>query len=543
MTRELPDPWPDERLDAAFRARFDADPPSGLARTLLDDLRTASPRSRRLGWVAAPRGWAALPLAGVAALGLMAILASAMWVGTPRPPVPGSGGPGSSPGPSGAAGTPWPAEITIPGSAEPQPVLSVPESITVRDTQTAAREIVVGGWYAFNPVPCGVLPDANSPLEDCGVDFTWLMASPENLRIEGLGNEGSRRLTAILRPHGPAINPVLAIVDWAPPTDGQPTPVVFAGHFRDSRASDCPEGDRRARCEDRFVVDAVLWASGVSNDIAAAPPSVFGLPHLFGLPDFSGLPVISVDAAITVRDGGSATEVAVEGWYQAPLPTMVFSCPAQTQQPVPILQPHCAAAFSWLMAEPESLITASPGGTQLRPPTGAAVQSVFGGVVPPALPALTTSGTSIPTKVVLVGHFNDRRATLCPADQQAACLSRFVVDGVAWISSQTASTQVNDLRDPTGPLPTPEYNPRQNFIGLGTILSEVVVSGEQVGQIEPGLTRAPTDLSAEPSLWIVTALEPDGSVRTVVFTTSCAVYQYEGPDFVPVPHGCRAEFP
>jgi hypothetical protein len=553
--RRQPEPWSDERLEAAFRARFDAGPPNGLTQRVVDELGPSAP-GRRWLWPAPRRrgGWMTSPLTGLAVLGLALIAVSVVWVGSPRPPLVTSAGPTGPSGSIAASGTSWPAEVTVPGSSGLQPVLSVRDAIGVRDGESAPREIAVGGWFVLNPVPCPLLPNGTSQLEDCIADYTWLMASPEDLSSHASDGSGS-----IHPPVGPGINPILAWVDWLPPTDGRPIPVVFAGHFHDSRASGCPAGDRRTRCEERFVVDSIVWASGVPNDLAAAPPSVLGLPDLAGLPTGAiyGLPVLSVSEAISVRAGGTSAEVAVKGWYWALTPGAI-RCAAQPPRGVPFLEPSCGGR-AWLMQVAESLTSQVGDQMLLRDPTGPAIEPAFAGATPPTVSGVPSTG-SIPVPVVFVGHFNDRRSGFCTvgetlADAAAACRARFVVDGVAWESGHLGSSQVNDWRDRTGPLPTPMLNPRQNFGGLGTILSELVVTGEQIGQIEPGLTRPPYDLSSEPSLWVVTVLDPNpmptgykgvylggATIRTLVFTTSCAAYGDLGAGFSPMP-SCPAQFP
>jgi hypothetical protein len=528
------DQWPDERLDAAFRARFDADPPSGLTdRTLYQLREAAAPRERLPGLAPRRRAWSAVPLAGLAGIGLVIIAVSALWVGTPRPPVPGSNVPSASAGASSVSGTPWPAEARLPGSAQPQPVLSVSDAIAVRDGETSPREIAVGGWFVLNPVPCPLLPDGTSELEDCIVSYTWLMAAPE--RLEDIASDGSG---SIHPPVGPGINPVIAYVDWSPPSrHARPTPVVLAGHFHDARASGCPSGDRRTRCEGRFVVDSIVWESGVANDPSTAPSAV------------DGLTVIGVTDARAIGAGGYSREVAVRGWYWAPGP---LRCLAPATRPgVPFLEPGCEGAFTWLMEDPEGLASRSGDGTSIHPPTGPAIQPVFAGPTPPTL-SLTQPGASSPVPVVFVGHFNDRRSPLCTGpegqpDAPAACRARFVVDAIAWINGEQRAADTLDLRSGADPYPSPRLDPAANaprFLPGLTILGVLILSGDQIGYLEPALARRPTDLSAEPSLWIVTVLEPpfppgykgvyiDGPrARALVFTPDGRVYEDVEPEGV-----------
>jgi hypothetical protein len=130
--------------------------------------------------------------------------------------------------------------------------MSVAQALEIRDTTTDELEIAVGGWFVSYPFPCAQIPDA-SVFETCAVAFTWLMAAPEQLR--SLPPEGDG---AVHPPKGPGFNMALAFVDWDMPAGDPPTYVAFVGHFHDRRAAACGEGERRAHCEDVFVVDSVL---------------------------------------------------------------------------------------------------------------------------------------------------------------------------------------------------------------------------------------------------------------------------------------------
>jgi hypothetical protein len=539
--------WSDERLAAAFGMRFGDDPPNGLTdRIHLELARTHAPRAGERRWLPAELGrWRRSPLGSLVALGILVVAVSILWLGTPRTTAPGTPAPDPSTITRASAppGQPWPAAITVPGSDRPQPVLSVAEAIEIRDAGTS-REIAVGGWFTSNPVPCpGSDVDMRS-LEDCAIDYTWLMASPEDLRLEGLGNETSSGLYVIRDPIGPAINAVLRYVDWPEPPGGQVSPVVFVGHFHDTRAADCPAGERHDRCEARFVVDEVAWTASGPNDLAAAPVTVFGLD------------VIDVSKAISVRDAGSAEELAVAGWYQSPggLP---FACPFQPIPGVPFLEPLCEGGFTWLMQDAESLIDRSDTRTSMQPPAGPAVQPVFAGPNPPSV-ALPPTGASIPVPVVFVGHFNDRRSSLCTSGQtlraaEAACRSRFVVDAVAWDNGSEPAPETMDWREVTDPHPSPWVDPLGSF-SSGTFLGMLIVPGSRIGEIEPALARDPIDLSTSQSLWVVTILElptgarlaptgaqpaspsdsAEGAVARTLVLTVAAIYEDSGVDFIPI---------
>ena len=255
--------WDEERLDAAFRARFDVAAPDGLA----DRIRAATAaagRSARFAWFAL-RGVPALGSAAVAALAVVAVAVVALN-GVVRPPTtsptasPGSGAVASVVPAATRAAESIPTSITAPGGSEAQQVLTVEEAIATRSTDQLGQELAVGGWYEMNAVPCPMYPDATSELEDCAINFTWLLQDPEQLSVRNTDGSGEIR-----PPTGPGINLVLAFITWTPPAANGPTPIVVTGHFNDSRADQCPAGDRRLRCQSLFVVDSVLWTGAPGN--------------------------------------------------------------------------------------------------------------------------------------------------------------------------------------------------------------------------------------------------------------------------------------
>jgi hypothetical protein len=229
--------WTDQRISAAYRARFGVEAPAGLLEQVRAEIALVDGSGRRR-WRWPTLRWNSGYPIGVAAVLIVALVAVLSFNGQPV-------------GPSGSR-TPVPASVTAPGTDETRTVLSVAEALEIRDTTTDEREIAVGGWIAFYPVPCAQIPDATW-AENCAVSFTWLMAAPEELR--SLNSDGSG---SIHPPTGPGFNLVLEYVDWDAARGDPRTRVVLIGHFHDRRAAACPEGERRARCENVFVVDSVL---------------------------------------------------------------------------------------------------------------------------------------------------------------------------------------------------------------------------------------------------------------------------------------------
>jgi hypothetical protein len=159
--------------------------------------------------------------------------------------------------PSAASGIPQ----GVPATLEGLPVDSVSEAIVIRDSGSSQR-IAVAGWFEAFAVPCPMRPDAVEPYEDCAVDFTWLLAAPEQLSVMNADGSGE-----IHPPIGPGINP---IIDRSP--NAAPELLVAIGHFNDSGAWACPAGDRRARCAARFIVEEVPWSASPAPPGSASSP-------------------------------------------------------------------------------------------------------------------------------------------------------------------------------------------------------------------------------------------------------------------------------
>ena len=234
---DRPPEWADERISAAYRARFDVQAPAHLLEKVRAEIAAVDGSDRKL-WRRPTLRWIFGYPTGVAAVLLVALLAALSFNGRPLVP------PGSP--------SPSPTSVTVPATNETQSMMSVAQALEIRDTTTDEREIAVGGWLASYPVPCAQIPDA-SVFETCAVAFTWLMAAPEHLGSLAPDGAGS-----IHPPSGPGFNLVLAFVDWDIPAADPPTYVAFVGHFHDRRADACAEGARRARCGDVFVVDSIL---------------------------------------------------------------------------------------------------------------------------------------------------------------------------------------------------------------------------------------------------------------------------------------------
>jgi hypothetical protein len=250
--------WDDDRIAAAFHARFDHPAPPTLAPAIHGAIAgTAPARFHLLG---------GLPGRSIAAAAVVVVLVGTVALGLGGfdrlggPSVPSASPAAASPGASAT-----PTSQAVPGSVVGLPIIEVPDAIAIRDGGVDDREIAVLGWFGPAPMPsCPFTPTVNPLQLQCPDTFVWFTRDPESLIHVG---EGSSSLDP---PVGPALNPDLDGLDrsWYPPLpvpgqDGRskPVDVVFVGHFDDRRADQCPEAEQSA-CRDRFVVDSVALVAG-----------------------------------------------------------------------------------------------------------------------------------------------------------------------------------------------------------------------------------------------------------------------------------------
>jgi hypothetical protein len=157
-------------------------------------------------------------------------------------------------------------ESGFPATANGLPVVTVPDAIEVQQLG-ADTDVAVSGWFQQpSAIECPFPQQPVVPLlnGDCAIDFTWLMRDPESLvHVRANGVEGGP-------PESPSVHPVFdgPAAGWARPLpregDSTPTPVVFIGHFNDSRSEGC-RPDNQPLCLSRFVVTVVAWADGADT--------------------------------------------------------------------------------------------------------------------------------------------------------------------------------------------------------------------------------------------------------------------------------------
>lgn len=237
-----------------------------------------------------------------------------------------------------------------------------------------------------------------------------------------------------------------------------------------------------------------------------------------------GLPILTVSEAIAVRDAGlDDREIAVSGFLGA---GPVFFCAFNPAPPNPT---ELRCSHSWLMERPESLLTVGVGESVAsgRNPSGPALSPSFALVDAPPGNRMQRDGNSIPTAVVLIGHFDDRRAAMCSAESLGSCRDTFIVDRVDSVEGVRIPPAPNvridlELREGGSPR-TLAWAPedvsrklRAAFPNLA-ILSEVAISADRVGDLEPSLWSGALGIAERPVIvWLVTGLDrTDGDAAPV----------------------------
>jgi hypothetical protein len=264
-------------------------------------------------------------------------------------------------------------------------------------------------------------------------------------------------------------------------------------------------------------------AAGVSPSTASASP-----PARTEAPNTAlGLPIISVSDAISVRDSGADDrELAVRGWFSPQ--TVAIFCPFMQRQVQPV-QLGCVDRFVWLTEDRESVEREVGGTTELVPPKGPAIHPSFdelGGTWPTF--ALRLCGTNCqphPVLIIAIGHFDDRRASLCAATARAQCQDRFVVDRVDSVGGHVQDLSVADTRganrvwtlddierlDPLGPTD-------------GRLSVQVVNGRDKSLDIEPTLATEQY-WSRQSAVWVVRDLVGGRLVTRVIADGAHRVYE------------------
>ena len=188
-----------------------------------------------------------------------------------------------------------------------------------------------------------------------------------------------------------------------------------------------------------------------------------------------GLPVIDVRAAAAIRDAGvDERAIAVRGW----LAFDGTECPAVDEGLVSPLQLGCEGQRRALLAEPDPALV-GPGADPdpsvlLRPLLDWAPD------VPPGEVA----------ELVVVGHFDDRRAALCPPDEVQTCRDRFVVDRLVSVDGREVAEL--PMAEPDLPVQRSIEDIERALAGVvpdAMVLSAIPHGREALLRVEPGLDR------------------------------------------------------
>jgi hypothetical protein len=242
-----------------------------------------------------------------------------------------------------------------------------------------------------------------------------------------------------------------------------------------------------------------------------------------------GLDVVTVSSALTVRDGGNDDrEVAVVGWFT---PAPPRSCgPVPLTPPTSPLQLPCPTRLTWLDERPESLVHVKGGTETTSSPLSPALNPDLLGLDTswvPSVPSAGADGDSTPARVVFLGHFDDRRVSLCPTADTTACQDRFVVDSVAWVEGVAPPRSMLGLTEASATSSVADIEAIiANEAPQSPILSiQVVHDPADLASIEPSLASGQHGIIEQPTVWIVRVLESGRATTYVVVDGTGEIYE------------------
>lgn len=214
----------------------------------------------------------------------------------------------------------------------------------------------------------------------------------------------------------------------------------------------------------------------------------------------AGLDVIDIQSALNLRtEPGNDRELAVAGWYWRD-PTL--QCAAFSVSP-PLLDPDCPDDHDRLVETPDVDLAEA---ATFRPVMGEWTRTLL-------------PGPWWSTRLILIGHFDDRRSSACAPERQAACADAFWVDAV-WVHGQIDD---EDWRR-TGPNGQSSIEPTKRrpeveaaALGLrpdfGPVLTVGAIPGRDLQYLEP--TADISLLRGETWIWHITLLD-HGRIRTLL---------------------------
>ena len=240
----------------------------------------------------------------------------------------------------------------------------------------------------------------------------------------------------------------------------------------------------------------------------------------------AGLPVVSVDAAIAIRDASADDhEIAVRAWFPA-YAAASRACGRASDPPVSPLQATCADELSWLMQDREQLITVTSSGLSWRGPTGRAISPEFDDV--DMSWAFLDDDPAHVFELVVIGHFDDPGARRCPAADRAACADRFVVDRIDSIDGvEQPLSVVERMSGAKRSSPDDIRTAVQVRSPQRPILSMVVLDAAEVERLPDGPSE---------TVWIAKVLGPQMLEHHIVFDGADEVFEVQtsGPPTFPV---------
>ncbi len=195
-----------------------------------------------------------------------------------------------------------------------------------------------------------------------------------------------------------------------------------------------------------------------------------------------------------------------------------------------LLQDECPDQFVVLQDAPLDLRpqgSADPGESQ--PPLGPNVELYLDDVDP------TWQAIDQPVELVVIGHFDDRRAAYCPKDERQACRDRFVVDRVDRVDGLEQPLSAMNLSEPLEPSRIPDLDrlraPLDDALILSVLMGEV---HDGLPYREPVVLERSLGLDEMAAVWFFRVLVDDVQLTFVRVDGDDALYRVDGDTLVKV---------
>lgn len=272
----------------------------------------------------------------------------------------------------------------------------------------------------------------------------------------------------------------------------------------------------------RLVTAAgVLVALGLGALVAqtiSPRPSVAAIPSAAASElQALGLVVMTPSEAADVRDRGrDDRELAVHGWFRLAPVVQGSSCAPILRSPVnPALPQRCGETGQRIVeagtdAAPESTSATNPSASNGGP---TAIRPLFPMLDQSALTVAAGRSEASGVEIVAVGHFDDRRSTMCGVDEQE-CRDTYVVDRLlavdgAWVAPSTGLS-LHRL-EPGQVQPMWTAADVDSLVAAAApgfrIVSRLAIPGERIFEIEPALGTGAHGIVDRQLVWVVNGLE------------------------------------